>query len=216
MQRNIVMYSVIWLLVIILICFLFYKFYFLRQPDRNIPNNNSLFVAPANGTVVQILERDEEKIPVEKKHKFAFETFTNDVASGGYLVSIMMTPLNVHYQKAPTDAKIIYQKHTDGNFFNAMSEWKLNDVVFENERNEILFETEAGMKYKTIQIAGKLARKIVSFVEVGQELKQWDTYGLIKLGSQVTIVLPKDGIELQVKTWDVVIDGESIIANILK
>lgn len=199
----------------IIFCILFYFLYFLRNPSRNTPQDNTLFISPANWKIVQILWRDQEMIPVEKKHKFAFETFTNDVATSGYLVSIMMTPMNVHYQKAPTDGKIIYQKHTDGNFFNAMSESTLNNVIFENERNEILFETNNWLKYKVIQIAGKLARRIESFVQIWDKIKQWENYWIIKLWSQVTIVLPKDWIELQVKTWDIVVDWESIIAKII-
>lgn len=199
-------FSIIWVL--------FYQFWFLRNPERIKINDNSKFLSPANGKIVQILERDTESIPVIKKHYKAFNTFTNDVADSGYLISIMMTPLDVHYQRAPLDAKLINQTHTKWKFLNAIKIDQLNDVVFENERNEMLWETNKWMKYKVIQIAGKLAKRIIPMKEIGKEVTQWDTIGLIKLWSQVTIILPKDNVEITTKVWDVVIDGETILANV--
>lgn len=207
-------YAFVTIVVFFLIFILFYKFWFLRNPLRQTPIDPNNFISPANGKIVQILEWDESTIPVIKKHYKAFETFTNDVAMEGYLISIMMTPLDVHYQKASTNAKLINQKYTKWNFFNALSESKLNDVIFENERNEMLFETENNLKYKIIQIAGKMARRIYPILSTWDIVQQWQIIWLIKLGSQVTIVLPKNWIELKSKIWDYVIDGETILAKI--
>lgn len=193
---------------------LLYHFWFLRQPLRNIIWDNTKITSPANGKVVQILERDEETIPVVKKYRKAFDLFTRDVGTSGYLISIMMTPLDVHYQRASTDAVLVNQIHTLWNFLNAVNLNHLNDVVFENERNEMLWQTKAWMKYKIIQIAGKLARRIVPMKEIWDEVKQWEVIWFIKFGSQVTVVLPKDGISLVTKIWDVVVDGETILAEI--
>lgn len=199
---------------VILVFIIFYKFWFLRQPLRNIIWDNTKISSPANGEIVQILERDQEAIPVIKKHYKAFDTFTKDVGTSGYLISIMMTPLNVHYQKASTDAVLINQVHTSWKFLNAIKLDQINDVVFENERNEMLWKTKEWIKYKIIQIAGKLARRIVPMKNIWDEVKQWDVIWLIKFGSQVTIILPKDGISILTKVWDIVIDWETILAEI--
>lgn len=201
----------IWLITI---WYLFYIFWFLRNPKRPQINDNSKFISPANGKIVQILKRDQKQIPVIKKHYQAFKTFTDDIASRWYLISIMMTPLDVHYQRAPLSAKLIKQTHTPWKFLNAIKLDQLNNVVFENERNEMLRETENWFKYKTIQIAWKLARRIVSMTNTWDNKSQQDTIWLIKLGSQVTIILPQKNVDIVVKTWDIVIDWQTTIANI--
>jgi predicted nucleic acid-binding protein len=78
----------------------------------------------------------------------------------------------------------------------------------------MLWQTESWFKYKVIQIAWKLARRIVPMVKSWDKLKQWDTIGLIKFWSQVTIILPKNNIEILTKIWDIVIDWETALASI--
>ena len=208
---KIISIAIIWLIIL---WYLFYIFWFLRNPQRPQINDNSNFISPANWKIVQILKRDQQEIPVIKKHYQAFKTFTDDVAQSGYLISIMMTPLNVHYQRSPLSAKLIKQIHTPWKFLNAIKINQLTDIVFENERNEMLRETENWFKYKTIQIAWKLARRIVSMTSTWENKSQWDTIWLIKFGSQVTIILPHTNVDIMVKTWDIVIDGQTTIANI--
>jgi phosphatidylserine decarboxylase len=202
---------IIW---IIIIWYLFYIFWFLRNPERLEINDNSKFISPANGKIVQILQRDQQEIPVTKKHHQAFKTFTDDVAQSGYVISIMMTPLNVHYQRASLSAKLIKQTSTPWNFLNAIKLNQLNNIIFENERNEMLRETDDWFTYKIIQIAWKLARRIVPMTNIWENKTQWDTIGLIKFWSQVTIILPYTNVDILVKTWDIVIDWKTIIANI--
>jgi len=205
----------LWLWIIL---YLLYKFWFLRNPQREKINDNTKFISPANGKIVQILKRDNTnwniKIPVIKKHHQAFKTFTNDVANSWYLISIMMTPLDIHYQRAPISAKLINQTHTDWKFLNAIKLNQINNVVFENERNEMLREAKDWFKFKVIQIAWKLARRIVSMTKIWNTVKQWETIWLIKFWSQVTIILPQKNIDLLAKVWDIVIDWQTILANI--
>lgn len=201
----------IWLIII---CYSFYVFWFLRNPQRPEINDNSKFISPANGKIVQIVQRDQQQIPVIKKHYEAFKTFTDDVSQSGYLISIMMTPLNVHYQRAPLSATLIKQTSTPWKFLNAIKLNQLNDVIFKNERNEMLRETKNWFTYKIIQIAWKLARRIVPMTDIWENKTQWDTIGLIKFWSQVTIILPYTNVDIIVKTWDIVIDWQTIIANI--
>ena len=197
-----------------IIWYLFYVFWFLRNPQRTSINDNTKFISPANWKIVQILERDQAEIPVIKKHYQAFKTFTDDVADSGYLISIMMTPLDVHYQRAPLSAKLIDQTHIDWKFLNAIKLDQLSNVVFENERNEMLRQTNKWLKFKVIQIAWKLARRVVPMRDIWDNLNQWDTIWLIKLWSQVTIILPKNNIDILAKVWDIVIDWETVLAHI--
>ena len=208
---KIIITIILWIWVM---WYLFYIFRFLRHPQRTKINDNTKFISPANWKIVQILKRNQTEIPVTKKHYQAFKTFTDDVADNGYLISIMMTPLDVHYQRAPLSAKLINQTHTNWKFLNAIKLNQLNNVVFENERNEMLRQTESWLKYKVIQIAWKLARRIVPMININNEVNQWDTIWLIKFWSQVTIILPKNNIDILAKVWDIVIDWETVLAHI--
>ncbi|MDR0369795.1 MAG: phosphatidylserine decarboxylase [Candidatus Peribacteria bacterium] len=108
------------------------------------------------------------------------------------MVSIMMTPLNVHYQRAPTSATLISQDYVSGFKKNAMKKSENLEATLQNEYNAMLFEREDGVRYKVIQIAGFLARRIVPYLEVGYNVEQGDIIGLIKFGSQVTIIFDKN------------------------
>ncbi len=125
------------------------------------------------------------------------------------MVSIMMTPVNVHYQRAPTDATLLEQVYVVGKKKNVMK-GDLVDVILQNEYNAMLFEREDGIRYRIVQIAGVVARRIVSYLEVGDMVSQGEVIGLIKLGSQVTIIFDSN-VEVIAKVGDVVIDGETVI-----
>jgi phosphatidylserine decarboxylase len=190
----------------------FYRLWFLRQPQRNIPNNPAVFVSPANGKVVSVKTWNSESLIETKDDNGAINVWTKDVDTAGTIISIQMTPLNVHYQRAPQSGKLLAEKYTKGNFNNAIVMSNNYGIRFENEHNEMLFETETGLKYKVIQIAGFVARRIEDYVDPHQSVKQGDVIGLIKLGSQVTVILPYS-VQPAVKAGDVTIDGETVIAK---
>lgn len=192
-----------------------YALYFLRNPSRKIILDQKLFLSPANGKIVSIIPRWVKEPVISQKYKKVFATETQDVAKSGYMIDIMMNLTNVHYQRAPLASKLIKQTHKTWNFFNAISTLKLYDTMFTNEHNEMLFQTKDGFTYKVIQIAGKVARRIVSFVTTWDVVTQWQTIGLIKFWSQVSVLLP-DSVTLQVKVGDIVIDGETVLAKIGK
>ncbi len=126
------------------------------------------------------------------------------------MVSIMMTPLNVHRQRAPQNAKLIHQEYKTWKFINAMKDAKTLNATLENEHNSMLFETADWIKFKVIQIAGYVARRISPLLETNQEVKQGDIIGLIKLGSQVTIIFDKN-VEIVTQIWQTVTEGESVL-----
>jgi len=210
----------IFLILLLLSTFLFYKIYFQRDPERQILEGNYV-LAPADGTVQKIIKFDLNKTNagikiINKKYLGKIKTDVKDVSNKGYLVSIFMSPLDVHVNRAPINGKIINQSHKNGTFHPAFKFWE----TLENEKNEILIEgnytiknSSKTVKIKTIQIAGAVARRIESFVKKNDLVKAGEKIGRINLGSQTTLILP-DSIKIVVKEGDKVFAGESKIGII--
>lgn len=190
----------------------YYRLWFLRLTPRNVPYNSRIFVSPANGKIVSIHHWSGQSLVVTKEDYGAINVWTKDVDTAGTIISIQMDITNVHYQRAPVAGRVISEQYTKGSFHNAVQMSNEYGIRFENEHNEILLETPTGEKYKVIQIAGLLARRIVDFTKPGEQVQQGDVIGLIKLGSQVTVILPHD-VEIRAKTGDVTVDGETVLAE---
>ena len=198
--------------------YLLYKYRFLRLPARNIPHNQNLFVSPANGKIVAIRSFSNEVIIESKFEKEdnidgAISLFGNDISPTGTIISIHMNLNNVHYQRVPVDSKVLAITYTKGDFNNALTVKGENFIRHENEHNEVLFETSAGIRYKVVQIAGFLARRIECFVGVGDNLNQGDVFGVIKMGSQVTVLVPEN-VTVTANVGDIVLDGETVLGTI--
>jgi phosphatidylserine decarboxylase len=129
------------------------------------------------------------------------------------MVSIMMTPLNVHYQRSPNNATLIEEVYVKWKRLNAMDTDPTMESTLQNEYNAMLFETKEWVRYKIIQIAWAMARRIVSYVDVDDEVEQWEVIWLIKFWSQVTIIFD-DNVEVLAKIWDKVVDGETVLAKL--
>jgi len=161
---------------------------FFRDPERNIGNG---IVAPADGKIREISKIKDEDIGECTK------------------ISTFMNLHNVHVNRMPFDGIIKDVVHIDGAHLPAFKK--------ESERNErviITANTDIGL-IKIIQIAGTLARRIVPYVKVGDELKKGDKIGLIRLGSRVDIYLPTKKIKnITVKINDIVKAGVDAIAKI--
>jgi len=134
------------------------------------------------------------------------------VTEKGWFVLIVMTPLDVHWQRAPAAGKVLSIKHTRGKFRNAVkAPEKL--LALENEKNEILIdagEKSSKRRLKVVQIAGILARRIRCRVQSGQEIEKGAVIGFIDLGSQVAVLLPET-VSIRVKPGEIVVDGETVI-----
>ncbi len=197
--------------------YLFYKLYFLRHPDRNVPHDNKVFVSPANGKVISVRPFNTKSV-IETKdapmtERGAIEVLTSDVALSGKIISVRLQVTDVHYQRAPTAGQVISVDYKAGKFENAVFVPREQGMRYENEHNSILIQSESGIKYKVVQIAGVLARTIECSVVPFQIINQGDFIGVIKLGSQVTIALP-DSVDVTVKEGDTLIDGETVIAKV--
>lgn len=189
----------------------YYQFWFLRQPQRNTPNEPNAFISPANGVIAAVVHWDADSLAWEKDAGVV-QVLTKEVGETGWLIAIEMDVTNVHYQRAPANARLISSNYTKGRFNNALIQTNRYGLRLENERNEFLFEHENGGKFKVVQVAGLLARRIVGLVADGQSVKTGDVIGLIKLGSQVGLILPENA-RPAVSTGETVVDGETIVAR---
>lgn len=191
---------------------LFWRFWFLRDPQRVIPSGDNI-VSPADGRIMAIEEYDitkGETLSIPKGLFGEIQTSLADVAPKGYIISIFMSPLDVHMNRAPIKGVILSQTHTPGTF-RAANDWPRSFV--KNEKNELLIQGDE-ITIKVIQIAGFLARRIQSFVKTGDRVTKGERIGLINLGSQCVLILPTKRITLLVRMGDIVSAGNSIIATI--
>ena len=123
-------------------------------------------------------------------------------------VTIFLSVFNVHTNRAPLDGEIKYQRYTCGQFVPAYEK----NASFENERHAIGMDN-GRMRFLVIQIAGLLARRIVSWVTVGTKLQQGETYGMIKFGSSTELVVPRN-VEITVKKGDKVVGGITVVGRV--
>ncbi|RPI37881.1 MAG: phosphatidylserine decarboxylase family protein [Nitrospiraceae bacterium] len=166
--------------------------YFFRDPARTIPWGRDFFVAPADGRIIVIRDvREERYLKADVKQ-----------------ISIFMSPLNVHVNRAPCDGKVKRVRHNKGRFLAAYKD----EASVRNENIEMVLETEYG-DILVRQVAGFVARRAVCRKEVGDELKRGERYGVIKFSSRVDVYLPKD-VEVKVKMNDSVKAGETVIAGL--
>ena len=179
--------SLFLILSVLMFVFLAFTIFFFRDPEREIGKN---IVSPADGKVIKI-----EKIK------------DSDVGDS-IKVSIFMSVFDVHVNRMPMDGKILKIERVEGKFFPAYSE-----ESEKNEKNIILAETKIG-KIKIIQIAGIFARRIVCYVKEGKNIAKGERIGMIKFGSRVDLILPKDKVRLRIRVNDKLRAGVDEIAEL--
>ena len=171
-------------------------YYFFRDPERTIINDDNYLVSPADGLICAI---SESKGPIELG--LESKNFTR--------VSIFMNIFDCHVNRSPTKGKIEDIFYKPGKFLNA----SLDKASEENERNYFKIKdnkTEDGIV--VVQIAGLIARRIVSQTQKNQEINQGDRIGMIRFGSRVDLYFNKR--KTMVKVGQNVIAGESLIASL--
>ena len=201
-----------WIISIIIVAFvllIIFLFNFYRDPQRKIPKGNNI-VAPADGKIINIINTAKNEIKINKGLLGKIKTLSKDVARECYVISIFMSPIDVHINRAPIDGIVKSVKYSKGKFFKAYDIEK----SFENEKNEIVIENK-NLKVKVIQIAGFLARRIKCYVYKNQKVNKGEKIAMIALSSQTAFIIPK-GVELKVKTNQHVKAGETIIADFRK
>jgi phosphatidylserine decarboxylase len=163
--------------------------YFFRNPRRVCPEGEQNVVAPADGVVIYLGNAPETHLGEEMLK-----------------VSIFMSVFNVHINRVPVSGRVLDTFYVRGKFLDARDD----RATFENEQSGIILETEKGEKLVFVQVAGLIARRIVSYPAKGDSLQRGQRYGLIRFGSRVDVYLPK-GIDLRVALGDRTVAGETIL-----
>ena len=177
------------LLFLILIA---YTFYFFRDPERMIPSDANAIVAAADGTITDIIEVDEDDVLKTKTRR----------------VGIFLSIFDVHTNRAPIDGKIIFRQHREGLCLDARKPEcsEKNEAMiwaFENPRTTIVVR----------QLTGAIARRIVAWSGVGDEVAKGDRFGMIRFGSRTEVYLPLTA-SVQVTVGEHVAGGSTIIARL--
>lgn len=178
-----------WTIVaVVLVCLALFVFSFFRDPERVIPAEPGAIVSPGDGRVVVVT--DEE-----------------DAGRPGKRISIFLAVWNVHVNRAPAAGVITRMEYRPGKFLAAMRE----RASMENEQNVFTLSTDAGeMVFK--QIAGLIARRVVSWKQEGERVARGERIGLVRFGSRVDVWVPKDA-EILVKVGENVRGGSSVLAS---
>lgn len=179
-------------LAVLLLALTLFTVYFFRNPERVTPQEEGLVIAPADGEVIFVGEVEEERYfdaPVQK-------------------VSIFMNVFNVHVNRVPLSGKVVDMFYHRGEFLNA----SLDKASEQNEQAGILLESDKGRRILFVQIAGLVARRIVTYPLIGDLLQVGQRYGLIRFGSRVDLYLPQD-CEVEVGLGDKTVAGESVIGR---
>ncbi len=173
--------------------FALFTLYFFRDPDANVPAGPNLVVSPAHGKIDVI------------------DTMTEPLFMGGECqrISMFLSVFDVHVQNAPVGGKVTFFKYTAGEFMNAIKA----ECALHNENVLLGFEaTEPrGEKVGVRLIAGVLARRIVPYVQQGDEVSRGDRISLVQFGSRADVYLPLRA-KIKVKLGDHVTGGETVLA----
>jgi phosphatidylserine decarboxylase len=183
----------LWLLAFVLTLIALWVAYFFRDPERTGERGERLVVAPADGKVIQIAEVDEP-------------AFMNGRATR---VSIFMNVFNVHVNRYPVSGTVQYVHYNKGKFINAAAD----KASLENEQSSVGLQTNAGHRVLVRQIAGLIARRIVTYSKVNERVNQGDRMGIIRFGSRVDVFLPV-GSTVRVKEGQLTTAGVTIAAEL--
>ena len=175
----------IWVAAAIFVAIAGFMAYFFRDPARTVPEADDIVVSAADGKVTRVED-----------------------TAGGKFVSVFLSPLDVHINRAPIAGTITKVDYVKGKKIPATSD----QASFVNERNSITI-TGDKMTVVCTQIAGIVARRIICWNKEGDELALGQKYGLIKFSSRTDLLMPKQ-VEIQVSVGDRVVGGETIIARL--
>ena len=172
----------------------FFILWFFRDPKRDTPQDSNLIISSADGKVCLIDEAYPPKETPLKEEKMK-------------RICVFMNVFNVHVNRSPIQGDAQHIIYKTGQFLNA----SLDKASDKNERNSLVIKTENGTQIVVVQIAGLIARRILSFISPNHKLLQGERFGLIRFGSRVDIYMPLDAVE-KCKVGDKVVAGESILA----
>ncbi|MGB2627481.1 MAG: phosphatidylserine decarboxylase [Candidatus Acidiferrum sp.] len=173
---------------VVLVCLGLFVFYFFRNPDRKIPTGPGLIVSPGDGRVVVVKDEPLAGRP-------------------GRRISVFLAVWNVHVNRSPASGTITHFEYKPGKFMAAWAE----SASLDNEQNIFTLSSEHGpIVFK--QIAGWVARRVVSWKKQGEIVRRGERVGLVRFGSRVDLWIP-DNAEILVKVGDHVKGGSSVLAR---
>ena len=184
----------LWLAAFVLLLLALWVAYFFRDPERTGERGARLVVSPADGKLIMITEVDEPSF----------------IGGRAIRISIFMNVFDVHVNRYPVDGVVKYIHYNKGKFFNAAAE----KSSLENEQMSVGIET-GRHRILVRQIAGLIARRIVTYSKPGETVKQGDRMGIIRFGSRVDVFLPV-GSTLRGKVGDITVAGVTILAELPK
>ena len=181
----------LWLAAFVLLLLALWVAYFFRDPERTGERGSSLVVSPADGKLIMITEVDEP----------------NFVKGRAVRLSIFMNVFNVHVNRYPVDGVVTYVHYNEGKFLNAAAE----KSSLENEQMSVGIET-GKQRILVRQIAGLIARRIVTYSKQGDAAKQGERMGIIRFGSRVDVFIPP-GSTVRAKLGDITTAGVTVLAE---
>lgn len=182
----------LWLVAFVLTLLVLWVAYFFRDPERTGPRGQDLVISPADGRVIQIVEVDEP----------AF------LQGRAIRISVFMNVFNVHVNRYPVSGRVAYVHYNPGKFFNAAAE----KSSLENEQMSIGVQA-ARHRVLFRQIAGLVARRIVTYSRVGDDAEQGERMGIIRFGSRVDVFVPV-GSTVRAKVGDTPVAGTTVLAEL--
>jgi len=184
----------LWLAAFVLLLLALWVAYFFRDPERLGERGPSLVVSPADGKLIMITEVDEPSF----------------IKGRAIRLSIFMNVFNVHVNRYPVDGIVRYVHYNKGKFFNAAAE----KSSLENEQMSVGIDTG---RYRLLvrQIAGLIARRIVTYSKMDEKVRQGERMGIIRFGSRVDVFLPH-GSKVRAKLGDLTTAGVTILGDLPK
>lgn len=187
--------GVFWVSIIFLLL-LGFVLYFFRDPERSIMRNEARLLAPADGTVVEVISVDESR-------------YLKDTATK---VSIFMSIFDVHVNRIPCSGCVEFIDYQKGRFFDARTQ----DASLKNENNMIGLVSDSGNRFLVKQVAGLVARRIVCPIRVGEHLEQGQRFGMVKFGSRLELFIPQSTpVHVRVKEGQRVVAGLTVLAELI-
>ena len=180
-----------WLLALVALGLTAFIGHFFRDPERVGPEDVEAVASPADGKVIKV-SREADPVSGEMRQ----------------VIAIFMNVFNVHVNRMPVSGKIELIRYIPGKFVNA----SFDKASTDNERSILVVTGKGNQRFTVVQIAGLIARRIVSWAEPGDKLKRGERFGMIKFGSRVDLYMP-DGYVPTVSVGQKVVAGETALAT---
>jgi len=171
--------------------------FFFRDPERFVPLEDNAIVSPADGVVTRV----EYGAEAPEELGYGKTKFNK--------VSIFLNVFNVHVNRVPLSGSVTKVVYRPGKFLSANAE----DASVENERNSVVVKNSNGTEIVFVQVAGLVARRIISDLKEGQEVVAGQRYGIIRFGSRADLYFPEN-VEIKSLLGQTMVGGETIIAKI--